>query len=450
MTTREFDLVAIGTGSAASSAASRCRAAGWRVAVVDSRPFGGTCALRGCDPKKVFVGAAEAADQARRMKGHGLAAEALRIEWGALQEFKRSFTDPVPAAHEEGFAKKGIDTFHGSARFVSEDSMLVGGETLRARHFLIAVGAQPARLGIPGEELLSTSDDFLELETLPERIVFVGGGYVSFEFAHVAARAGAAATILHRSRRPLGGFDPDLVEVLVEETRACGAAVELETEVRGIRRSGEGFLVTARRGDREETFEADLVVHGAGRVPAVEDLDLEKAGIVHEKGRLRLNEFLQSVSNPRVYAAGDAAGMGLPLTPVASHDGKVAAENILEGNRRTPDYRGVPSVAFTIPPLATVGLGESAAREKGLRFRVNHQDTSSWYSTQRTGARRSAFKVLVEEGSERVLGAHLFGPGADELVNLFALAIRAGMTTAQLRDATFAYPSHASDLGYML
>src|SRR3990172_9812399 len=208
--TKKFDLVAIGTGSAAATVASRCRSAGWEVAVVDSRPFGGTCALRGCDPKKVLVGAAEVINWNRRMEGKGIRGKGVQIDWPSLMRFKQSFVAPVPKHREESFAKAGIATFHGQACFADGTTVRVGEQTLEAKHVVIASGACPAKLGIPGEEHFITSDQFLELKKLPKQILFVGGGYISFEFAHVAARAGAQVQILHRGPRPLAGFDPDL------------------------------------------------------------------------------------------------------------------------------------------------------------------------------------------------------------------------------------------------
>src|SRR5258707_4016982 len=200
---RKFDVVVIGTGSAASAVASRCRSAGWQVAVIDSRPFGGTCALRGCDPKKVLVGAAEALDWVRRMKGKGIQVEKLQIDWQELIRFKRSFTEPVPKNREEGFAKAGIATFHGPARFVGPSSVQVNDDVLEGRHVVIAAGQKPADLKIPGTEHLTTSDRFLELDELPQRILFIGGGDIAFEFAHVAVRAGAKGTIVPRGLRAL-------------------------------------------------------------------------------------------------------------------------------------------------------------------------------------------------------------------------------------------------------
>lgn len=449
--TRKFDLVVIGTGAAASAVASRCRSAGWQVAVIDSRPFGGTCALRGCDPKKVLVGAAEAVDWVRRMKGKGIRAEELRIDWQELMRFKRTFTEPVPKNREEGFAKAGIVAFHGRARFVGPSSVQVNDDVLEGRYVVIAAGQKPADLRIPGTEHLTTSDQFLELDELPKRILFIGGGYIGFEFAHVAVRAGAQVTIVHRGRRPLPLFDPDLVDQIVKSTRELGVEVELGTEVVDVERGSGQLIVRASASGQQRTFEADMVVHAAGRAPEIDDLNLDGAGVERNKRGVTVNEFLQSVSNPAVYAAGDAAASGgPPLTPVASYDGIIVAANLLKGNHQKPNYLGIPTVVFTIPPLASVGLSESEAREEGLKFQVKKEMTSGWYSSRRVGEKYSGFKVLVEEGTDRILGAHLLGGEAEEVINLFGVAMRSGMRAADLKHMLFAYPTHGSDLPYML
>ena len=295
-----------------------------------------------------------------------------------------------------------------------------------------------------------SSTEFLELDELPKRIVLVGGGYIAAELSHIAARAGASVTVLQRSERMLKTFDADLVGWLVEKSRDIGIDVRLETRVERIERRPSDFSIHASAGGRAESFEADLVVHAAGRVPELEPLDLKAAGVESENGRLKLNEYLQSVSNPAVYAAGDAASSGPPLTPVAGHDGRVAADNMLKGNHRKPDYLGVPSVAFTIPPIAAVGLSEEKARQQGLKFHVQCRKASDWYTARRVAEPAYGFKVLVEDGTQRILGAHLVGPHADEVINVFALAIRHGMSAQDLQDTMFAYPTGASDIGYML
>ena len=446
---RRFDLVMVGTG-VTSAVASRCREAGWTVAVVDSRPFGGTCALRGCVPKKILVGAAEAVQGARDMANMGVPAPALTIDWPALMRFKRSWVDPTTERTEQAWAKMGVEQFHGRARFVGATTLAVGGDRLIGRRVLIAAGAMPAPLSFPGAERLATSEDFLNLDRMPPRMVFVGGGYISFEFAHVAARAGAQVTILHRGARPLEGFDPDLVDLLLRRMRELGIRVELDIEVRGIDGSADGLAVRGRQRGTDQRFEADMAVHGAGRVPEIDDLDLAAAGVAREKRGVTVNEFLQSVSNPAVYAGGDAAASGPALTPKADHDAGVLVTNLMEGNRRAVNYDGLASAVFTVPPLASAGLTEAAAHAAGLKFRANWQETSGWFNTRRVGETASGFKVLIEEDTGRVLGAHLLGPHAAEVINLFAVAIRLRIPADELKQVIFAYPTNGSDIRFML
>ena len=452
MPMKRYDVIVIGTGTAASAVAPPCRKAGRTVAIIDSRAFGGTCAVRGCDPKKVLVGAAEAIHWGHRLKGHGIQPGGARIEWADLMAFKRTFTESVPKGHEQWLRDLGIDMFHGRATFIGRTAVHVGDDDLEADHVVIASGAMPATLGIPGEEHLITSTDFLELDALPDRVVFVGGGYISMEFAHVAVRAGANVTVLHRGPRPLRGFDPDLADKVATAARDSGIDLRLGTRVRRrIGQVADGFLVEASSTGEPRTFAADLVVHGAGRVGEIDDLDLPTAGVERGKRGVLVNRYLQSVSNPAVYAAGDAAETsGLSLTPVASLEGEVVAQNLLYGNTAQPNYAGTPAVAFTLPPIAAVGLTEHEARRQGLTFRVNFQDTSGWYSARRVGEKHAASKVLVEDGTERILGAHLLGSSADEVINIFALAIRRGLTAKDLKDVVFAYPTHASDIAYMV
>lgn len=444
-----YDLVAIGTGTAAKIVAMRARAANWRVAIIDSRPFGGTCALRGCDPKKMMVQGAKAVDHARRMQGKGIEGS-LHIAWQDLLRFKRSFTDPIPEKHGDMFSDKGMDAFQGQARFTGPNTLEVNGTALEARHVLIATGAEPATLGIPGEEHLIDNERFLELEVLPPRIALVGGGYIAAEFSHLAARAGAQVTVLQHGERMLKPFDSDLVKWLMVSFHDKGIDVRTRTNVDAIEKTDSGYRVRTSSNGEIGTVEADLVVHAAGRKPALKALDLEAAGVETEKGRLSLNEHLQSTSNPAVYAAGDAAQVGPPLTPVSSHDAKVVAANLVEGKRHTPNYKGVPSVAFTIPPIASAGLNEAQAREQGLKFRVSSQHAPDWFTARQAAESVYGFKVLIEEETEQVLGAHLVGPNADEVINVFALAIRHGLTTTDLKTTMFAYPTGASDIGSML
>ncbi|SMB81159.1 pyridine nucleotide-disulphide oxidoreductase dimerisation region [Hymenobacter roseosalivarius DSM 11622] len=450
MSQHSFDVLVIGTGGGGSVAARKCAAAGKRVAIVDALPYGGTCALRGCDPKKVLVGAAETVARSRQLLGHGVAQEAT-VSWPELMAFKRTFTEPVPEKKEAGFQKAGIHPFHGVARFTGPHTVQVGADVLEAKQFVIATGARAQPLGIPGEELLLDSTDFMELPELPADLTFVGGGYIAFEFAHLAARAGAKVRILHRGARPLENFEPELVEHLLIATREAGIEVLLNTEVKRLSKTPDGQLrLHAETDGQPREFPAGLAIHAAGREPALAELNLEAAGVAYTRQGVTVNEYLQSTSHPDVYAAGDAAASGLPLTPVAGKASHVAAANLLEGNHQVIDYGLMPSAVFAHPVLASVGLGEAEATRQGLKFQVKHDVTTGWFTSKRLRTPRSAFKVLIEEETDLILGAHLLGPNAEEVINLFMLAMHARLPAAEVRKLIFAYPTASSDIIYML
>jgi glutathione reductase (NADPH) len=449
MTAKHYDLLVIGTGAAAGFIATQICAAKWKVAIVDHRPFGGTCQLRGCDPKKVLRSGTVAFDYAQRMQGHGITGDS-RIDWRTLMAFKRSFTDPVSEEKEKSFRDKGIDAYHGWARFTGKDSLEADGQAIQANYIVLASGAEPVKLGIPGEEHLVDNQSFMALETLPRRILMVGGGYIAAEFSHIAARAGAAVTVLQHGKRMLTQFEPELVDWLMESFESLGIDVRTGTSVESIEKVGSAYRVQASSGGKKLSFDADLVVHAAGRKPDFGPLDLDAAGIALEKGKLKLNGYLQSVSNRSVYAAGDAAQAGPPLTPVASLDAEVLVTNLLKGNKQKPDYTAVPSVAFTIPPIASVGLSEREADKQGKKFKVKSKQASDWFTAKQEVESVYGYKILIQDRTDKILGAHLVGPHVDEVINVFAFAIRHGHTSKELKDTVFAYPTGASDISSML
>ena len=448
--TKSYDLIVIGGGTGGNGVARMAANAGWSVASIDSEPHGGTCALRGCDPKKMLIAVTEGVEWAENMKGKGLEAQPS-VNWSDMIAFKRSFTDAMPPRIEAGLEKAGIDVLHGEVRFTGPDAIELNGETLRAKHFHIATGARPMTLNIPGEEYLATSTDFLELPERPDRIAFVGGGFIAMEFAHVAKRAGAReVTVLEMMDRPLGNFDPDLVAMLVEATAELGVDLRTKAKVAKIEKQGDEVVVTVERHDGTETITCDLVVHGTGRVPNIDRLNLEAAGVEYSRRGIKVSDAMRT-TNPAIFAAGDCAASGPKLTPVSAFEGRVAGKNLLAGeDERSVDYPPIPSVVFTLPMVATVGLSEAVAREQGLKFDTHFEKTGDWYSSLRVGAKHTGFKVLVEEGSGQILGAHLIGPGSEEQINLFAMAMGAGQTANQIKAMIFAYPSYASDIGSMV
>jgi glutathione reductase (NADPH) len=448
---RRYDLIVIGAGMAGVAAANKCAAQGWSVAIVDALPYGGTCALRGCDPKKILRRGAEIIDSARLMRGKGIDDDGLAINWADLMKHKHGFTGPVPRNMEDGLADNGVATLHGHARFSGTNTLEIQGDRYEAAHFLMATGARPRPLHFTGHEHLIDSTDFLDLPALPARILFVGGGYRSFEFAHIAARAGSTPTIVEHGPRSLKGFDPDLVELLIARGEEAGIELQRSTTVTAIEKCRSGYQARLERSGDAETMEFDLVVHGAGRIPDLTGLDLDAAGVEWDEHGVHVAPHLQSPTNPAVYAAGDSANTaGMPLTPVAVIEGKVAASNMLKATTTVPDYAGIPTAVFTIPELARVGMLEHQARDQDIDLEVRYHDTSSWYSNYRIGETTAAAKILIDRSNDRVVGAHLLGPEYAELANILGLAIKLGLTTRQLKSMTAAYPTVGSDLGSML
>ena len=448
-----FDLIVVGAGTGGVGVARRCAMAGWKVAIVDELPYGGTCMLRGCDPKKMLVSVTEGVDWSDRMAKNGLNAGNTSVDWSKMMAFKRSFTGVMPDRLEKGLSHIGIEVLHGTARFNDSGSLQIGNMELFAKNFHIATGAIPVALGIPGEEHISTSADFLEGESPPRRIVFIGGGFIAFEFAHISKRAGASAvTILQRAKHALVNFDPDLVDLQVQRTQELGIDVRFEATVTGVVKNEKGFIVEYSIPGGKDTVNCDQVVHAAGRVPNLSDLNLQAIDVEVGKKGIKVNKYLRSVSNPKVFAVGDCSDTGMPkLTPVSAIEARIAAKNLLAGRDEfSINYPPVPSVVFTLPPMARLGLLESEARAKGLGFDVKFKTTSNWYTSIRVGEKYSGYKLLIQQGTGKILGVHLIGPGAEEQINVFAMAMGQEMTTNQLKAVIFAYPGYASDIKSML
>ncbi len=445
-----YDLVVIGTGSGASTAAYTCRKEGLSVAIIDERPYGGTCALRGCDPKKVLVGVAQIMDEINRMSGYGMESGS-KLNWTDLMAFKKTFTEPVPENREKGFEEEGIDCFHGTASFVGDDEIKIGEEHLRFKNLLIASGAIPRPLSIKGEEHVLLSDDFLELEALPKDIVFIGGGFISFEFAHIASRAGSNVHILHRNQKPLKNFDAELVGALVESSRAQGIQIHLDTNPKSIERKGNRYVIYMDNDSTIKELECDLIIHGAGRIPNLKGMDLEKGHVSFNHQGVTVDAFLKSTSNPRVYAAGDVSSSpGLPLTPVAGMESRIVAHNILHDDKKRPEYDVMPSIIFSIPPLAMIGLTQEEANEEKIEIAIKLYETTDWYTYRRTREKVAMVKTITSKKTGELLGVHILGENAAELINYFALIMKFNLPIEKLKDMIFAYPTSASDLKYLL
>lgn len=441
-----LDVVVVGTGVAGRTAAEELATAGRSVALVDCRDFGGTCALRGCEPKKALFNAAEVIERVRAQAGNGVVADGARLDWPGLVAFKRTFTDTMPEIIERGMTDLGVRVVHGVAAFTSPETIRIDGVEYSPDAFFLCTGAMPRPLGIGGQEFVVDAERFMELPELPESIVFIGGGFISFELAGIAAAAGASVIILHRSAHPLRGFDPQLVEMLVARYGEIGVDVRVGAPVMGVRRGHTGSFVVVC--DDGSTVSADLVVHGAGRIPDLAGLELAVGDVAFTPHGITVDEHMRSVSNPRVFAAGDAAAIGQPLTPVGVAQARIAVRNLLQPGSATFDPPVTPSAVFSEPPLASAGIHEAAARAQGLDVAVKFLDTSGWTSSRRVGQRHSGIKTIVDRTSGRLLGAHVLGDGAEDLINIYALAIARGVTAEELREQLWAYPTSGSEIVY--
>ncbi|MEO9933620.1 dihydrolipoyl dehydrogenase family protein [Rhodopirellula bahusiensis] len=452
MSSEHFDLVVLGTGPSGGTVATKIAKTGKRVALVDSRTFGGTCALRGCNPKKVYVNAGQLVDQVQRSEGKLVADASATIDWKQLHAFKMEFTQPVADKKEQSFRDEGIQTFHGVARFVSPDTVDVVGTKLTADRFLTATGGRPRELPFAGADLVTRSDEFLELETLPEHVVFVGGGYISMEFAGVVARSGRRVTVIEKNERVLSGFDSDLVDQLTGSLQEHGVGFEMGVDISRIERSSDGEMLISFSDTAKDPMRCGLAVHGAGRVPNIDELSLSRGKIEHSEKGIAVNEFMQNPTNPRVFATGDCADTSMPrLTPVANEEARIATKNLFADKFEwTSDYGQVPKVAFTIPCIASVGQSEMEARQTTPDVKVLADDISTWGSVRKTGSTVAGYKILVAPESDLILGAHLLGPSAEETINLFALAMKFKLTATDMKSTLFAFPTSASDVRSML
>jgi glutathione reductase (NADPH) len=445
-----FDVFVIGTGTAGKNVAFDCAAEGMKVAIADNREYGGTCALRGCDPKKVLVAATEAMQLSKNLKDKGIS-DVADIRWSDLQKFKDSFTAAVPAATEKKLKKAGIKMYHQSPRFVSENTLEVEGKTVKAKKIVIATGQRPRELKIPGREHLLHSDDFLQLPHLPETMVFIGAGYVGMEFAHIAARCGVKVTVIEFKSRPLNVFEEEIVQHLTEASKALGITFVFNAEVTAVEKLRKNYRISFQKNGKNEHLDFGMVFNTSGRVPSIDMLELEKGNVAFEKNGISVNENLQNTTNPSVYACGDVSASGsLPLTPTSSQEARVVSHNLLKRNTTQMDFPPVPSVVFTLPQMASIGLTEAEAKEKGYDYRVEYKSVPNWYNAKRINEDTYAYKTIVDKKRDLILGAHIIAPHAGEMINLFVLALCGKLKPDHLKAMIFAYPTWGNDIKGMV
>ncbi len=450
MSSEKFDVVILGGGNAGIGVTGPVRRAGLSVAMIEGGDLGGTCPNRGCTPKKILVAAGHALDEIERARVHHIDVGKPRLDWAALIDREKDMIKDIPSDLARAMARRQVQVIEGHASFSSPNTIRVGDRTLEAKHIVIATGSKPRPLPISGAGHMITSDEMLSDRQLPRSVVFVGGGVISLEFGHVYARAGTEVTILEALPQLLPAMDAEAVAQLQGESERIGIRIKTGVSVNKIEPLGGRLRVTFVHDGREQALETDRVVNGAGRIANVDSLDLETGDVAHANGRLALDDHLRSTSNPIVHVCGDAVPTSPQLSPIATYEGDIVGRNIVDGPKYRPDYRGLATSVYTVPSLAAVGLTESAARQKGLAVDVHVNDMLGWFSA-RTYAETVAWsKVIVEKATDRILGAHFVGHAGQELVNVFGLAMRCGISATQVRDNIYAYPTFASDIKHML
>jgi glutathione reductase (NADPH) len=444
---KRYDFVAIGGGNAGLTAAANIASAGHKTALIDKGAVGGLCSLNGCNPKKVFVRATEVLNEIRHAAKFGVDVAGASVNWSRVIERKESFTSPVTAQTEASLKEQGIDLIQGSPQFVSRNALEINGEEIEANAFVIATGSYPRPLDFDGAELTKTSNDVLALREIPKSFVIIGAGVVAFEFGQVFARLGSSVTMLVRGNA-LAGEDEDMVSALVEFSKGLGINIITQAQPHSLKKQNDNLILEFTADGKTETLAADFILNAAGRVPSIEALALDKAEVETTKRGIVVNEFLRSKTNLNIFAAGDAQGR-LQLSPVASYEGRVVARNFLENDTEAANYEAIPRAIYTIPPLASVGLTEAEARKRGLEIKVINSAMTNWktYAIIEGGEVAQA-KIITEQSSGRIVGAHLFGANAADNINLFALAIKCKIPASEIKNMVFAYPTLASALPY--
>ena len=450
MANYSYDVVIIGGGNGGMGVTVPTRHAGLKVAMLEPAELGGTCSNRGCTPKKVLVAAAHALDTIARAGAHHIDVGPAHLDWAALIGREKRMIAPIPDSLSSAMEKRGVHLVRAHGHFVAPNAVRAGGHIYEAGNIVIASGSRPRPLAFPGAELTITSDDVLSQTLQPRDVVFIGGGVIAFEFGHIYARAGTRVTILQAGGRFLPRHDAGAVEQILAETRRLGIDVRGSIGVKAIAPVGDRLRVTFEEDGMERTVDADRVVNGAGRIANTEGLDLESGEVALDRGRLLHDEYLRSTSNKAVWIVGDALPDTPQLSPLATYEGRLAGHNIVDGPKHRPDYAAIPACLYTIPAVASIGLTEEDARDRGLDVHVAVSDMHDWLSG-RTFAETVAWaKVISDKDSGRILGAHIVGHGGEELIHVFALAMRHGITTADFGDMVYAFPTFAADMRHMM
>ena len=443
----EFDLVVIGGGSGGLAAAQRAAEYGARVVLAESGRLGGTCVNVGCVPKKIMWNAAELGSALEDARDYGFAVAAHGLDWPALKAKRDAYIERLNGLYAASLAKRNVELVRAHASFLDARTVSAGGRTLRAAHIIIATGGRPRLPAIPGAGLGITSDGFFELTERPQRAAVVGSSYIAIELAGIFAGVGTQTTLVLRGDTALKTFDHLLGEVALDMLRADGVDVVTHAPPAALRRAASGVLeLEALDGRRLGPF--DCVLWAIGRGANLEALAPERAGVALDVQGFIRNDKYQVSSVPGVYAIGDVCGRE-QLTPVAIAAGRRLADRVFGGQSgRYLDYENIPTVIFGRPPLGTVGLSEKAARERfgADSVRVFRSGFVPLYHALTTAKPRSEMKLVTAGPEQRIVGLHVAGPGADEMLQGFAVAVRMGATKQDFDDTVAIHPTSAEEL----
>jgi glutathione reductase (NADPH) len=448
-----FDAIVIGTGTAGQTAAIKLAEEGYKVAIIENSDTpGGTCALHGCQAKKWFYEVTEIVARCQHLQGIGVTTPP-QTDWQQILIQKNNFTAKIPDQTVNNLKGNNITYVKGKATFVDQSIIAVNNVRYTADYFVIATGAKTVQLAFNGNEHMITSDDFLELERLPQRIAFIGGGFISLEFAHFSARLGGDKGdihILEVNDRVLGPFDGDMVEQLVEASQAEGIKFHTCVSIQAIEKNDSGYLVVLETG---ENLQVELVVNGAGRAPNIDSLNLNAAGVEYSKKGITVNNSMQTF-RPHIFAVGDCAA-SLQLARVADMEAQVAAKTIIEAKDGGPpaviDYSATPAVLFTYPQLGMLGKTEQQLKDEKIKYWRSYDTRLNWPTYRRVGLKYAAYKILVDENNH-ILGVHLLADNTTGMLNTFKQAMIDNTSITELHDNSIMtpYPSRESDIIYML
>ena len=433
-----FDVAIIGGGPGGYVAAIRAAQLGARVALVEKDRLGGACLHRGCIPTKALLRTAEALLESKHASAVGVAVNDATVDFAAMMAWKKRAVAQQADELEKLIAWRKIAVFRGEGRLVGPDSIKVGNELLAAGKIIIATGSLPSRLSIPGANLpgVLTSDQILELDAMPESLVVIGAGVVGCEFASIFSALGARVTVLEILPRILPPVDEEIARRFQQILRSQGVTIHTKASLQEIRAQDDRLRLLFALGEEHQEVVADRVLMAVGRRPSSDAL--EAAGLALRDGSVTVNDRLEtSVDN--VYAAGDVLGLYM-LAYVASYQGIIAAENALGGSRQA-DYRAVPTCVYTLPEIASVGLREEEARAQGVSYKVSRFPFSALARAQLLGQPLGLVKLICEEPSGRLLGVHILGPRATDIIGEGVLALRMGATAQDLAHTMHGHPS---------